>query len=56
MDNGIQTTMTRILGAVDGGHGLMLNKNEGIDERVLSLIEKSMHEIISMVKREFNLN
>lgn len=56
VDNGIQTTMTRILGAVDGGHGLMLNKNEGIDERVLSLIEKSMHEIISMVKREFNLN
>lgn len=56
VENGIQTTMTRIVGAVDGGHGLLLNKNEGIDERVLTLIEKSMNEIISMVKREFNIN
>ena len=48
--NNVQTTLTRILGMLDGRVTLLVNKNEGITPQVLSIVEKCLRDITDMAK------
>lgn len=48
--NNVQTTLTRILGMLDGRVTLLVNKNEGITPQVLSIVEKCLKDITDMAK------
>ncbi len=47
--NNIQTTLTRVLGMVEGSPALILNKNEGIAPLVLEIVEKCLKNITEKV-------
>lgn len=51
--NNIQTQLTRILGKIEGRPALMLNKNEGLSEKTLNMVEKCLLDVVETIKDGF---